>query len=210
MTLLLLLASLALAQEPSSGTAAVTPEVAPPSLHNIRAKLHKEAKDWEPVSLKKGEASGGNSFVYRQVKKGKTYKGEKSKAKSVARLYKKGDDQELVISVFPDALKKDFWHVELRFLVIEGFLEKLEVYAVRAEAEAPADADAYTLRSAGIPFQEEAPSEGALKLQDFDARKSKSAVNSGALKLAHFADRRMNGLPGLGVVSLDYSVKGVK
>lgn len=171
---------------------------------SIKAHIHREAAVWEPVGVKAGGAvPARTSFSWRLRKsKKKTLVGQTSKAKAFARLYKVKDDTQLVVSVFPEALAAQGTHVELRFLLVEGFLEELSVKAVTASSGGPED-DARALQAKGLSFQEESPASGSLSVAALDARPGKASVNAGSLKLAAFAD------PGLGFVSLSYSARGV-
>lgn len=192
----------------SPAAPAPPPKPAPPA-NPIRVKIHKEAASWEPFSVKAGgdPAAARGSFSWRQ-KKGKKAGGGTSKARSVARLYKAGDDTRLVISVFPDKLAERRTHIELRFLIIEGYLEKAEVAAVIADAGAGPLDDAKQLEAKGIGYQEEVPASGAIKLSAIDARPSKSALNAGSLSRATFAESELNP-KSLGLTSVEFSAKGL-
>jgi hypothetical protein len=189
--------------------AAARPKPAPPA-NPIRVKIHKEAASWEPYSVKAGgdPAAARGRFAWRQVKRGKGYSGPSSKAKAVARLYKAGEDARLVISVFPDKLAERRTHIELRFLIIEGYLEKVAVAAVIADPGAGPLDDATQLEAKGIGFQEEFPASGAITLAAVDARPSKAALNAGSLSRATFARSELNP-NSLGLVSVEFSAKGV-
>ena len=197
----------------SSTAGGAVPAKAPakpaPPANPIRVKIHKEAASWEPYSVKAGgdPMAARSSFSWR-LKKGKKGGGKTSKAKSVARLYRAGEDASLVISVFPDKLAEQRTHIELRFLVIEGYLEKAEIVAVTADPGAGALDDAKQLESKGIGYREDAPASGAIKVSAIDARPSKSALNAGSLSSASFARSDLNP-KSLGLVSLEFSAKGV-
>ena len=198
----------------SSGAAAAAAPAAAPKpaapANPIRVKIHKEAKDWEPVSVAQGAAAAGakTAFSYKLKKKGKTHVGKSSAAKAVARAYPAGDDTRLVISVFPKALEAQRTHIELRFLVVEGYLEKLEAAAVTADPGGDPLDDAQMLREKGVSFQEENPAGGSLKISAIDAKQGKSALNAGSLRLAEFAESDLNPR-SLGLATVDYAAKGV-
>lgn len=189
--LALALAGALLAREPGSGA--------------IKVVIHKASAAWKPVGVKAGGEgqAGHNSFSFRRKKP--------SQAKSVARVYRQGEDKRLVVSVFPRALQSERVHVELRFLVIEGYLEKLEVAEVTAAEGAGPEDDAATLKAKGIAYQEEFPSAGALRISAIDARPGKGALNVGALTGAVFPKwlSESSAKPGLGRVDLRYSARGV-
>lgn len=212
---LLLLAALAAGQEVQTSTDTVDlttaappgfvmpPEEPKPELARpLRVKLHKEGKDWEPVSVRAGAGDAlamSTSFERRIVRK----KGRRSKAKAVARLFPKGEDKVLIVSIFPEALKKKRIHVELRMKLVEGWLEEVKVAAITAEGEAAEEhLDSRKLKLAGIPFSEDFPAEAALSIVAIDPAGNAKAVNAGRLK-AEF------GLEDLGLVSLTYKTKGV-
>lgn len=188
------------------------PKKPAPPPNPIRVKIHKESASWEPVSIKAGGSPEGarSYFSWRQHrgKKGAATGGEHSKAKAEARLYSAGEDRKLVISVFPDALKARRAHIELRYLVVEGFLEGVQVVSVTAaEGGGPLD-DARMLTAKGVDFQEDSPASGAITISAIDARPSKRALNAGRLSLAAFAENELNPKT-LGLVSLEYSAKGL-
>ena len=125
------------------------------------------------------------------------------------RLYRQA--RTPVISIFPQALQAERTHIELRFLIIEGYLEKLELAAVTAAEGAGPEDDAATLQAKGLGYQEEFPSAGALKISAIDARPGKGALNAGALTGAVFPKwlSESSAKPGLGLVSLEYSSRGL-
>lgn len=194
--------AVSVSSEQASGFVEPPPEKKPVLSRPIRVKVHKEAKSWEPVAVKTGGGDPlelGTSFERRI--KGK--KGLRSKAKSVAHVYPKGEDKVLILSIFPEALKKDRIHVEARLKIVEGFLEEVKVAAVTAEEPAPSELmDTRKLKLAGIDFQEEFPSDAVLTLAAVDPAESVSAVNAGRLK-AEFGSEE------LGLVSLTFMARGV-
>jgi hypothetical protein len=159
----------------------------------IRATIHAEAKDWEPLSLKAGgdPALAESKAVLRQSKAKGKYKGTPSKAKATARLVKAKDDSWLVISVFPKALEKRRAHFEVRLRLVEGFVEnvKASLVAIVDRRTGGALLNSDELRARGVEFEEDSPASGQILISALDPRPSKSAVNSGALKLAAFADK---------------------
>lgn len=197
----------------AASTATVEAASEPPLTRPIRLKVHPESSEWEPVSLKVGGAPEElSNFVecrlHRRRVKGKTvYSGHRSKARAVARVHPYKGERMLYVSVFPDKLKRAHKHLELRFLDIEGFLEKLQVVAVTVDpadaSRAPATADAWQLERKGVSFQEEYASSGRLELAAIDARPGRAAVNAGKLLLAQFGDQELQG------VSLSYAVRGL-
>lgn len=208
-----LLAALSAAVEPSTVPAKgdgvyVAGEAPKPKLKRpIKAKLLPEARGWTPLSLR--EAGDPGQAVNRATillkKRGKSYVGQRSKTKAWARAY--GEDQEgwLVLAIYPDSLASRRKHFELRFRVVEGYLEKVEAALVTVRRRpAPPGSDRAALRRLGVPFDEEGPASGELTLSAFDHRPGKAARNSGRLRHAAFAD------PFVGYVDLSWSIKGVE
>jgi hypothetical protein len=177
----------------------------------IQVKIHKVSADWTPVSVKAGgsAAAAKNSAVWKLVKKGKKISGGvKSKAKSVARLYPSGEDKKIVVAIFPEGLAKQRTHVEVRFQVVEGYLEKVAVVAVTAEPGGEPTDDAGMLRLRGVSFQEEKPASAQVLVSGIDAKVGKRAFNGGTLKLAEFSESQMNPR-SLGLTSVEWMAKGL-
>ena len=134
-------------------------------------------------------------------------KGVGSKAKAAARVVVSKNDRWLVVSVFPAALEKRRLHFEVRFRVVEGFVEDVKALAVSVVDPRPsvgAGLDSYALRAEGIEFQEESPGSGRIEVSALDARPGKGTFNAGKLKLAEFAD------PRLGFSDVSWSVRGMR
>lgn len=177
----------------------------------LRVKIHKAAAAWEPISVKAGgsAAAAKSAASWKLVRKGKKISGgQKSKAKAVARLYPSGEDKKLVVAIFPEALAKHRIHIEVRFQVIEGFLERVQVAAVTAEPGGEPLDDANMLRLRGVPFQEERPASGAVTLSGMDIKPGKRTFNGGALKLAEFSHTELNPR-SLGLTSVEWLAKGL-
>lgn len=176
-----------------------------PALHAV---IHPEAKDWEPVSLHAGGDPGQatSSAVLRQVRfKGKL-RGETSRAKASARLIPSKEDRWLVVSIFPKALERKRGHFEIRFRLVEGFVEDVQVRAVTVVARdlhAGIGLDSYALRAGGIAFEEDSPGSAQILVSALDARPGKKAFNAGKLKLAAFAGK------DLGYCDASWSVRGL-
>ena len=178
----------------------------------IKAKIHKDAADWEPVSVRAGgDPAEVKTRFSRRVKtvrvKGKqTERGEPSKATAAALVHKVKDDKMLVVSVYPDSLKRLRKHLEVRYFLVEGFLEEVKVAAVTLTDGSPKDGarlDSFGLQSQGIPFQEEFPASAEVRVAALDPRPGKAALNAATVRLAAFGDR------DLGFVNLGYSVTGL-
>ena len=172
------------------------------------------ASEWTPVAVRVGGGVGKNACSWRlkpvKVKDkatGKTkkvLKGESSSARVTARWSSVGDDKRLLISVFPKAWEARRVHLELRLPVVEGILERAELAAVEAEAGGGALDDAAALKAKGISFQEEFPAAADVRLRVLGKE------NAGSIKSAEFAERRSDGLPGLGRLTCDFSAKESK
>lgn len=180
-------------------------------VRSLHAVIHKDAADWEPLSLRAGDVSGsaGNavSLKLRKVKGRLT--GERAKAKSAARLHRGAKDSRwLVISLYPKALEGKRTHLEIRFRIFEGFVEEAQAAAVtvtdRRRLPSAQLFDSYDLREEGVEYQEEQPGSGQLVVAELDPRSGASSVNSGRLEKAEFADK------DLGFVNLSWSVRGVR
>ncbi|HAZ08154.1 MAG TPA: hypothetical protein DCZ01_06465 [Elusimicrobia bacterium] len=174
----------------------------------LHAVIHPEAKEWEPLSLQAGGDPGQavNAVVLRQVKVKGKIKGASAKARASARLVRSKDDRWLVVSIFPQALEKRRFHLEVRFRVVEGFIEDAKAAAVFVMDSRPGAGeglDSFALRAAGVAFQEESPGSGQVLVSALDPRPGKTAFNAGRLKLAEFADA------DLGFVDASWSVRGL-
>lgn len=185
----------------------------PPDDRPIKVVVHKEAKAWQPVSVRAGGTPGDVTTFEWQVKtiriKGKKRRtGDKSKAKAYVRLYPAGDDKRLVISIFPKKLEAQRTHLELRLLLIEGYLEKAQLFEVTAAGGGFHD-DAAALEREGVSFQEESPESAQVRLTAVDPRPGKESFNAGLIQKALFPEYRPSGLPDLGQVEIAYSVYGV-
>lgn len=177
----------------------------------MHAVIHKDAVDWEPLSLREGGVPGAseNTVALKVVKIKGRMKGENSKARSAARLHKgKRDSRWLVISLYPKSLERKRTHLEVRFRVFEGFVEEVEAAAVtvtdRRRPPAAKLLDSYDLREEGIEYQEERPGSGQIVVSELDPRPAASSVNSGRLEKAEFADK------DFGFVNLSWAAKGVR
>lgn len=174
----------------------------------IHATLHPESKDWEPLSLKPGgdPEAVETKVVLRQEKVKGKLKGAASKAKATARVHKAGDARWLVVSVWPKSLERRRLHLEVRFRIVEGFVEDAKALAVsvvdRGYTGAGLDSD--ELRERGVEFEEESPEKGAIVVSALDPRPSKTARNSGTLKMAAFGDK------DIGLVDASWAVVGLK
>ncbi len=177
----------------------------------MRAVIHKDARDWEPLSLREGGVPGEaqTSVALKVVKVGGRLKGENSKAKAYA-AWRRGrkDSRWLVISVHPKSLERRRTHFEVRFRIVEGFVEQVEVAAVRVTdrrfvPSSKRPPDSFELRELAVEYETEKPGSGALVVAELDPRPIAGAANSGRLEKAEFADK------DLGFVNLSWSVRGV-
>lgn len=175
----------------------------------IHAKIHREAADWEPLTLREGGIPGSleNAVSLKVLKVRGRLKGERTAAKAAARLHKGARDSRwLVIALHPKALERRRTHLEVRFRVFEGYVEEIKVAAVTVTDRRTLSArlyDSYDLRKEGVEYREEIPGSGDLTVAALDPRPGSASVNSGRLDNAEFGD------PSLGFVSLSWSFKGV-
>ena len=174
----------------------------------MHAVIHPDAKDWEPLSVK----AGGDPYqaetkaTLRQEKVKGKYKGTPSKATAIARLHKAGQDRWLVVVIFPKGLERQRLHFEVRFRIVEGFVEDAKAAIVTVVDRRPgagAGLDSYDLRAQGVEFEEDSPESGSLLVSALDPRPSKSAFNAGSLKRAAFGDK------AVGLADASWSVKGL-
>ena len=176
----------------------------------MHAVIHKDAADWEPLSVREGGVPGAaeNSVALKVVKLKGRMKGENSKAKSVARLHHgKRDSRWLAISLYPKALERKRTHLEIRLRIVEGYVEEVQAAAVKVTDERASSGkplDSFELREQGIEYEEELPGSGQLVVAELDPRAGAGSANSGRLEKAEFADK------DLGFVNLSWSVKGVR
>ena len=176
----------------------------------LHAVIHKDAADWEPLSLRAGGVPGSadDAVSLKVVKIKGRMKGENSRARSSARLHKgKKDSRWLVISVYPKSLERRRTHFEVRLRIFEGFVEEAEAAAVtvtdrRRTSGRPLDS--FDLREQAIEYESEKPGSGQIVVAELDPRPGASARNSGRLEKAEFADK------DLGFVNLSWSVSGLK
>lgn len=122
------------------------------------------------------------------------FRGETSKVEAQARLYRVKDDRMLVVSLYPASLRSKLRlkHLEVRYLVSEGFLDEVKIAVITLKPESgylpPGKEDSFALKEKGRSFLEEFPERAALKLSAFDARPGKRSFNAACVHLAQFAD----------------------
>jgi hypothetical protein len=194
----------------TSSAAVFSPVAAPekPAVPKSRVIVHKEAVDWEPVSVRLRPAAGGrNSFEAGLRKAGGSYRGRPSAAKVAARLHSAGDDRWLVVCVYPVSLRSERMHMEARFFIQEGYLEEVKVAAVRIAGGrwSPDDEkeDSFSLKAKGMDFNEQMPASAEITLAVIDPRLGPHTLNAGSARHASF------GGEDLGFVNFSWSVTGV-
>jgi hypothetical protein len=162
------------------------------------AKVESDAADWEPYSVHRSTTIGAPDMIL--VFKGR---GTRSAISGVARLYKTRKGEELVVSLFPAIFKASRMHLELRYRTEEGFLQDVQLAAIRPLVPGDfGDADYRGLRQKGVEFEELAPSEAAIDVKSIETTLHKDARNVGRIRDADFGDE-------LGTISLNYGVSGV-
>lgn len=176
----------------------------------MHAVIHKDAVDWEPLSLRVRGVPGSatNSVALKVVKVKGRMRGENSSARSAARLHKGPRNSTwLVISLYPRSLEAKRTHFELRFRLVEGFVEEAEAAAVkvtdRRRQKSSRLLDSFDLRAQAIEYESEKPGSGQISVAELDPRPGSAARNSGRLDKAEFAHR------DLGFVNLSWSVRGL-
>jgi hypothetical protein len=194
----------------STAAAVVAPAAAPekPAVVKSRVIVHKEAADWEPVSVRLRPSAGGRSSFEAKVRKvGGRERGLPSKVKVAARVHPAGDDRWLVVSVYPVSLRPKRMHLEARFFIQEGYLEGVKVAAVRIVGGqwSPDDdkQDSFSLKAKGMDFNEQLPGGGEITLSVIDPGPGSRALNEGAVRHAFF------GGEDLGFVNFSWSAAGV-
>ena len=128
-------AAVAVSSEASAG-APVEARPKAPRTRRSRVIVHKEAADWEPVSVVLQPGAGRRTAFERLVQgyPGGVYRGKTSPTKAAARAYRAKGDRWLVIALYPADLRSARTHLEARFRVQEGYLEDVKVAAVRLSA----------------------------------------------------------------------------
>lgn len=176
-----------------SGVQVGTGEDKPAPRRSAGVKLHPDAKDWEPYSVR----LGGDPFQARGFfARGKEKPG---KAEAFARAYQVKGDTLLVIAVFPEALKKRRTHLEARFLVQEGYLEEVKIAAVTTDAAGREDSIA--LRRKGVEFQEENPGSAEVRIAALASSGPRDALNAGSVRRAAFGS--------WGTVDFGWAARGI-
>lgn len=170
----------------------------------IAIRIPADARSWSPVSVRKGAAPSSSSFKRRYKTLTGTPKTESSPASAAARVHKAGLDRLLIVSVYPKSLLKQRKHLELRFFVIEGFLEKATLAAVTASDAVKAGhrEDSRTLRAKGWAFSEEEPSSARVVVGALSLKPGTGTRNAGTVSLASFGDTT------LGSVDFTFAAKG--
>lgn len=174
----------------------------------IHATIHAEAKDWEPLSLKAGgDPVAAETKVVLKLEKVKgKYKGVTTKSKATVAVHRGKEEAWLVVCIWPKSLERRRMHLELRFRLVEGFVEDVKANAVsvvdRRYSGMGMDSD--DLRRRGVEFEEESAEKGQVLISALDPRPSKTAANSGAIKLASFGDK------DIGLVDASWAVVGLK
>ena len=194
------------ASTPTASAAVATPEK--PAIPKSRVIVHKEAEDWEPVSVRLRPAAGGRSSFEAKVRRiGGRYRGRPSAVKVAARIHPAGEDHWLVVCVYPASLRPQRAHMEARFLIQEGYLEKVELATVRVVGgEWSADdekEDTFSLRAKGVDFNEQMPGSAEVELSAIDPGPGPRAVNAGQARHAAFGGQ------DLGFVNFSWAVTGV-
>lgn len=204
-------ASTAAAVAVSSEASAGAPAEAQPKVSRTRRSrviVHKEAADWEPVSVVLEPGAGRRTAFERLVQgySGGVYRGKASPVKAAARAYRAKGDRWLVIALYPADLRPARTHLEARFRVQEGYLEEVKVAAVtrvggddaRDEAE-----DSFSLSAQGADFTERFPGSAEVELSAIDPEPGARAANAGRVKFAEFGGQ------DLGFVGFSWSLTGV-
>lgn len=152
----LALAALAAAQVKTG-----TGEAPKPVERPVFVKVHPESKDWTPHALRVAGDPGAPASARCQV-----------------RRYPKGEDTRVVVACFPGGLRWRRKHREVRFLVVEGWLEEAKVVTVSRSVDEPLDS--VTLRRKGLAFQEETPGSAEIRLAAFDLKPG--GLHAGSVK----------------------------
>jgi hypothetical protein len=184
---------------------AAPPPPPPKPVKLINVKIHPDSKDWEPVSLGAGGSMENASSRFsrrlkKKVTKGEgegakpvvTFHGENSKAISVVRVHKSGEDAWVIASVYPAVLKKANRYMEARFKITEGFLEEAVVAAVTVRQGQGVDIqkeDSVTLRRRGVSFAEDFPASARATITAISAKAG--GLNAGGVGQADFADKEL-------------------
>jgi len=173
-----------------------------------RIIVHKEAADWEPISVRLRPASGGRTFFEDQVRKVRgRYAGQSSAAKAAARVHSAGSDRWLVISIYPVSLRPHRMHLEARFFIQEGYLEGVRIVSVSvlggSYSASDDQEDSFTLRAKGMDFVEQSPGSAEVELAAVDPGPGPHVRNAGRVRNAAFGGKE------LGFVNFSWSMTGV-
>lgn len=164
-----------------------------------RVRIGLDAADWRPVSVRLVSGGAGKTSFERQVREGR---GRISPARAVARIHPAPGGWRLIVSVYPTSLRKARTHLEARFLVTGGDLQKASISAVTIVGGrySPQDEkeDSVTLKAHSRDFLEESPSSAHIILSAFNAGAGRA--NAGRVKDAVF------GAPTLGVVNFSWAL----
>lgn len=174
----------------------------------LHAFVHADSKDWEPLSLRVAgdPLQAENAARLRETKVKGKYKGPVFLATANARIHKTREDVWLVISIFPKKATRRRLHFEIRFRMVEGYVEAAQaalVTIVDQRPKAGMGLNSYELRAQGVEFEEDSPGSGRIEVAALDHHPGKSAFNAGALKLAPFADKEV------GTADVSWSVTGL-
>ena len=202
-------AAVAVSSEASAG-APVEARPKAPRTRRSRVIVHKEAADWEPVSVVLQPGAGRRTAFERLVQgyPGGVYRGKTSPTKAAARAYRAKGDRWLVIALYPADLRSARTHLEARFRVQEGYLEEVKVAAVtrtRGGGDDTGDEaeDSFSLSAQGADFTERFPGSAEVELSAIDPEPGARAVNAGRVKFAEFGGQ------DLGFVGFSWSLTGV-
>jgi len=167
------------------------------SCRNRRIAIPAKAGRWS-VAVRRSASEIPLVNAYRSAAHGA------SRAEAQASVYREGKKCRLVVSVYPESLRKRKAHIEIHYVIEKDSLSGAEVMLIELGAETPhSRMDSVALRDLAVPYSEVVPHEASLSVQALNPCASELAGNSGTLK-AFF------GHSDVGKVTVDYDVIGVK
>ncbi|MBI4679093.1 MAG: hypothetical protein HY748_16065 [Elusimicrobia bacterium] len=160
------------------------------------ARILPEAAQWSPISVRSDPRTVPLTTSFRSQRHGE------SRAKALAAVYDVAYDCALIVSVFPEALRKDGAHFEFRYNMAGYRLDSAGVKLVTVDDPKRRDLveDSRGLRRRGVSFSEESAGDGKLTLYKLEPWADPATDNRACLSDANFS--------GMGRVTVSYDATG--
>lgn len=142
----------------------------------------------------------------KKIRTKKILKGDVSSARVIARVYGSRESPEIIVSIFPDALKDLREHLELRFFISQKRLVKAQAAMVAeiGHEKLGGVKDSREMRAGKIDFSEDFPSSGKIFVAALNPKPGKNTINSARLEMASFGEN-----PLLGLVNAQFFARGL-